>query len=297
MPAAVVFPGQGAQRQGMGAVWRDHEAWSVVERAEAVLDRPLAPLLLDEPLHRTADAQLAVLLCSLMAWEVAAPSLDGVTAYAGHSLGQVTALIASGAVSFADGLALAARRAEVTQAAADAHPGRMAALLGADDAAVATALAAAPDACWMANDNAPGQAVLAGTAEGVDAATEAARQAGVRKVVALDVDGAFHTPLMADARQALEPHLAGCRFEAVDVPVVSNGDAQPYADAAGWATRLADHLVQPVRWRQSLETLAALGADRLVEVGPGAALSAMAKRTVPDLPSSQIGAPVAAEVS
>jgi [acyl-carrier-protein] S-malonyltransferase len=292
-----MFPGQGAQRQGMGADWRDHDAWYVVEDAEAVLERPLEGLLLEQPLDRTADAQLAVLLCSLMAWEVARPVVPQVVAFAGHSLGQLSALIAAGTLSFEDGVRLAARRAEVTQAAADRHPGRMAALLGAGDDELAAALAAAPHECWLANDNAPGQTVIAGTPEGVEAAAAAARSAGVRKVVPLDVDGAFHTPLMGEAREAFLPDLAGCAFHFSDMPVVSNGDARPHTDADPWAARLADHLVEPVRWRQSLETLAALGIDGLVEVGPGAALSGMAKRTVPALPATQAGQPIKAEVS
>lgn len=291
MPVGVMFPGQGAQKQGMGAAWRQHPAWEVVERAEGVLKRPLSDLLLEKELHRTADAQIAVLLCSLMAWETARPSLPEVVGFGGHSLGQITALIAAGVVSFDDGVWLAARRADVTQAAADKHPGRMAALLGAGEEQLEAALAGADGDCWLANDNAPGQTVIAGTPEGVEAAGEAARAAGVRKIVALDVDGAFHTPLMTEAREAFLPDLAGCSFREIEVPVVSNGDARPHTDADGWPARLADHLVQPVRWRQSQETLVSLGAEGLVEVGPGNTLCGMAKRTVPDVPASQAGQP------
>src|SRR5438876_517894 len=130
---AIVFPGQGTQEPGMGAPWREHPAWKIVEQAEAALGEPLAPLLLDAPadqLARTREAQLAVLCTSLVAWEAARPMLDDVVAFAGHSLGQVTALIASGALDLDDGVRFAARRAELTQAAADEHPGRMAALAG-----------------------------------------------------------------------------------------------------------------------------------------------------------------------
>ena len=289
MPVGVMFPGQGAQKQGMGAAWRQHAAWNVVERAEGVLGRPLEDLLVEQELHRTADAQLAVLLCSLMAWETARPALPEIVGFGGHSLGQVTALIAAGALSFDDGVRLAARRADVTQAAADRHPGRMAALLGAGDEQLDAALAGADGNCWLANDNAPGQTVIAGTPEGVDAASDAARAAGVRKIVPLDVGGAFHTPLMNEAREAFLPDLARCSFHSVELPVVSNGDARKYTDADGWPARLADHLVQPVRWRQSMQTLVAMGADGLVEVGPGNTLCGMAKRTVPDVPATQAG--------
>jgi [acyl-carrier-protein] S-malonyltransferase len=278
MATGVMFPGQGSQKQGMGEAWRDHAAWSVVERAEAVLDRPLAPLLLTSPLDQTADAQMALVLASLMAWE----AYDGETpvAFAGHSLGQVTALMVAGVLEFEDGIRLVARRAEVTQDAARRRVGVMAALLGADDTQVAAALAVAPGGCWLANDNAPGQIVLAGTPEGLAAATEAARLAGVRKIMPLPVDGAFHTPLMEPAREAFTQALADVRFSLATAPVVSNGDARPYADGEGWRQRLADHLVEPVRWRQSLGTLVDLGAGDLVEVGPGSTLTALAKRTL-----------------
>lgn len=275
---AVMFPGQGSQSRGMGQAWLDEPAWSVVERAEALLDRPLGPLLVDDPLEHTADVQLAVVLASLMAWE--SRQGDPPVAFAGHSLGQLTALIAAGAVTFEDGLRLVAQRAAVTDAAARGHAGRMAALLGAEEGHVERALAAAPDQCWLANDNAPGQVVLAGTPAGLAAACDAARDAGVRKVVTLRVDGAFHTPLMAPARASLAGYLERIAFRPTAVPVVSNGDARPYSDGDGWRTRLADHVVQPVRWRESLATLVDLGATDLVEVGPGSALAGLAKRTL-----------------
>jgi len=169
---AVVFPGQGTQAPGMGVSWQDHPAWKIVEQAEAALGEPLAPLLIDasaDELARTRNAQLAVLCTSLVAWEAAKPMLDDVVAFGGHSLGQVTALIAAGVLDLEDGVRFAARRAELTQAAADAHPGRMAALLGATIEQAEAACTAAPDACWVANDNAPGQVVIAGTPAGVDA--------------------------------------------------------------------------------------------------------------------------------
>ncbi|MGH2685450.1 MAG: ACP S-malonyltransferase, partial [Actinomycetota bacterium] len=190
MGVAVVFPGQGTQRSGMGEPWRDHPAWTVVEQAEEALGERVGRLVIDAPpetLSRTREAQLAVLLTSLMAWEAARPALNGSVAFAGHSLGQVTALIAAGVLTLDDGVRFAARRAEVTQAAADHRPGKMAALLGATVEQAEDACTAAPDACWLANDNAPGQAVIAGTPEGLEAAAERARELGVKKVMALNV--------------------------------------------------------------------------------------------------------------
>ncbi|HEX2040119.1 MAG TPA: ACP S-malonyltransferase [Acidimicrobiales bacterium] len=296
MGVGIVFPGQGAQHEGMGLPWRAHAAWdAVVGRAEDVLGQPVGDVLLGDAPKRTRDAQLAVLLASLLAWEALRPEVPDVTAFAGHSLGQLTALIASGVLSLDDGLRFALARADATQAAADRRPGGMAALLGATEAQVDAACAAAPGSCFMANDNAPGQVVIAGTAEGLDAGIEAAKAAGARKVMVLRVGGAFHTPLMDDARQALRPTLEGMAMAPPSAPVVGNGDAAPHQDA-DWADRLADHLVQPVRWRQSLETMAHLGVDSLIEVGPGTTLAGMARRTTPDVPVRNVSTPADAGV-
>src|SRR5581483_11455771 len=190
---AVTFPGQGSQSPGMGAPWQDTPQWALVTRAEEVLGRAVATLLTDtDParLRHTREAQLGVFLASLLAWEGAREALDNVTAFAGHSLGQRTALTAAGVLGFDDGVRLVARRGDLTQAAADATAGGMAAFLGADSAQAQAACALAPDGCWLANDNGPGQVVVAGTEAGLEAATGAARALGVRKVVRLDVDGA-----------------------------------------------------------------------------------------------------------
>lgn len=277
----------------MGEPWRATPAWEVVERAEDALGQPLAPLLLDaseDDLRRTRDAQLAVLLASLLAWDAVRDQIgDAAVAFAGHSLGQVTALIASGALSLEDGVCLAAARADATQAAADDTPGRMAALIGAGPEAAEQACAGLD--AWIANDNAPGQVVIAGTPAGVEAATARAKELGIRRAVPLNVGAAFHTRLMAPAAEALAPALAATAFGPQSAPVVSNADALPYADGAGWAARLADHLVSPVRWRSSLEALAGMGVDTFFEVGPGNVLAALARRTVPAIGVRGISVP------
>ncbi len=211
MGIAVIFPGQGTQTTGMGAPWRDHPAWGVVDRAEAALGEPLSSLILDAPteqLARTREAQLAVLLTSLVAWEAVRERIEAPIAFAGHSLGQVTALIASGALPLEEGVQFAARRAELTQAAADTHPGRMAALLGASLEQAEEACRAAPDGCWIANDNAPGQVVIAGTPDGVEESSAQAKELGVKRATPLNVGGAFHTPLMRDAAEGLAARRA-----------------------------------------------------------------------------------------
>jgi len=292
---AVVFPGQGTQEPGMGAPWQDHPAWKIVEQAEGALGEPLAPLLLDADaaprLARTREAQLAVLCTSLVAWEAARPYLDEPVAFAGHSLGQVTALIASGVIDLDAGVRFAARRADLTQAAADENPGRMAALLGASIEQAEAACAAAPGACWIANDNAPGQVVIAGTADGLELALARAKEEGVRRATTLNVGGAFHTPLMNDARDGLLDALANVSFSAPGAPIVSNHDGSAYHDGEGWRGRLPDHVTRPVRWRTSMETLVAQGAEAFVEVGHGSMIAGVAKRTVPDTPVVACGTP------
>ena len=296
MSVAVIFPGQGTQEPGMGLPWRDHPAWNVVERAEVALGEPLGELLTDAPaeqLARTREAQLAVLLTSLVAWEAVREDVRAPVGFAGHSLGQVTALIAAGVLELEDGVRFAARRAELTQQAADAHPGKMAALLGATLEQAEEACAAAPDACWIANDNAPGQVVIAGTPDGVEAGTARAKDLGIKKVLPLNVGGAFHTPLMLDAAGALARDvLPGVQFRAPSAPVVSNHDGSAYDDDnGGWRDRLSHHVAVPVRWRPSMETLAGLGANTCLEVGHGSMLAALAKRIPPKLTVQGVAAP------
>lgn len=295
MSIAVIFPGQGAQAPGLGAPWTDHPAWALVERAEKATGERLAPLLLDAPaddLARTREAQLVVFLASLLAWEAARDQLEPATVgFAGHSLGQITALVAAGAIPFDDGCRLAVRRAQLTQDAADARPGRLAALLGATVDQAEEACAAAPDACWVANDNAPGQVVIGGTPEGLDAAAVAAKELGVKRVIPLNVGGAFHTPLMQAAADGFAADLADAAFADTDVAVLSNTDAAPHTDAAGWPARLTDQLITPVRWAATMPALVSLGASTFVEVGPGTTLTSMAKRAVPDVGLRNVATP------
>jgi len=298
---AVLFPGQGTQVPKMGERWRAHPAWSIVETAEAVLGEPVGRLLLDAPeqeLARTREAQLAVMLASLLAWEATRRQVQDPTgplggepavAFAGHSLGQLTALVAAGVLDLEDGVRLVAQRADCTQRAADRHEGKMAALIGGT-IDQATEACAGVD-CWVANDNAPGQIVLGGTEEGLAAAKAKAAEIGVKRVIPLNVGGAFHTPLMADAREALMPILDGVHFRAGNAPVVSNLDASAHPGGDAWRLQLADHLVRTVRWRESMTALVDLGADSFVEVGPGGVLAGLVRRAVPGKQVQNVSVP------
>lgn len=294
MPYAAIFPGQGAASPGAGEAWRTHSAWSVVEEAEALLEEPLARLLLEadkDELATTRASQLAVLLTSLMGWTALSDALpdDEPIAFAGHSLGQITALIAAQAISRDDGLRLALRRADLTQRSADANLGRMVALMGVE-LPTAERLCSGIEA-WIANDNAPGQVVIAGQPDAIDTAQERARAEGVRKVIPLAVGHAFHTPLLTDAAQRLRPLLDEIAFKEPGAPVVTNTDALAHTDPECWPDQLTRHLVQPVRWRDCQRTLGAMGANTLVEIGPGRVLAGLAKRTVPELRVLNVAAP------
>jgi len=291
---AFTFPGQGSQRSGMGHAWVDHPSWEVAGEASEIAGRDLTALLLEAPmdeLTRTANAQLATFVMSLVVLD--AVERIGLTpaACAGHSLGEYTALVASGALSLADGTSLVIERGDAMQAAADAAPGTMAALIGiADDDAEAACQRAETDV-WVANYNAPGQVVIAGTEAGIAAATEHAKELGARKVLPIPVSGAFHTPMMLPARTRLRARLDTVAFHAPEVPVVANVDARVHTDAAEWPGLLSAQLCSPVRWRQSLEALSGRGATLVVELGPGGVLTGMVRRATPDVKGVSVAVP------
>jgi [acyl-carrier-protein] S-malonyltransferase len=284
---ALVFPGQGSQRPGMGTPWRDTAGWALVDDASAAVGRDLGRLLLDadgEELRATRDAQVSTFLTSLVAHEAlraARPDLD-VAVVAGHSLGEITALVAAGVLSPADGLHVVAERGEAMQAAADARPGTMAAVLGLEDDAVEPVLTDVRRAgaeAWAANHNAPAHVVVSGTADGVARAGTALKEAGARRVLPLPVGGAFHTPLMAPARERLGKALRSVAYREPVTPVLSAVTAAPYGN--DWPDLLLRQLTAPVLWRQTVETLD--DVDTVLEIGPGGVLTGLVKRCRPDL--------------
>jgi [acyl-carrier-protein] S-malonyltransferase len=281
---AFTFPGQGSQQPGMGRPWTDHPSWNLVGVASEVSGRDVAALLLDagaEQLRRTENAQLATFVLSLVVHDAVRRLGVDCTVAAGHSLGEYTALVATGAVALDDGVRLVTARATAMQAAADARTGTMAAVLGADDDVVAEACARAPGDVWVANTNGAGQVVIAGDPAAIDAAAALAKEGGARKVLPLAVGGAFHTPFMALAADQLRSALDSTPFRDALVPVVANVDALPHQHADQWADILHAQLTAPVRWRQSVERMVADGVTTFLELGPGAVLTGMAKRSAP----------------
>jgi [acyl-carrier-protein] S-malonyltransferase len=291
---AFTFPGQGSQKPGIGAPWRDHPSWEVVNEASAASGRDVGALLLDadaDELKATHNAQLATFVASLVVLDAVERIGVEPGAVAGHSLGEYTALVASGALSFEDGCRLVTERGAAMQAAAEEHAGSMSAVLGLDDDDVEVACARVDGDVWVANYNAPGQVVVAGNPDALVELTDVAKQLGAKKVLPIPVGGAFHTPYMAPARDRLRKALAAIDLRAGDRPLVANVDGKIHQQGADWASLLTTQLCSPVRWRQSLHTLHDLGVTRLVELGPGTVLTGLAKRTLPGVATNTVATP------
>ena len=291
---AFTFPGQGSQRPGMGAPWRDHPSWELVTLASDLSGRDIGHLLLEtraEELTDTRNAQIATFVLSLVV-------LDAVTGIgvapdrlAGHSLGEYTALTAAGVLGFDDGVRLVTERGEAMAEAGTKQVGTMAAVLGLDDDQVETACSRSDAEVWVANFNAPGQVVIAGSPEGIEQAGVIARELGAKRVLPVPVSGAFHTPFMADARARLDDALATVELGDAETPVLANVDALPHTDAGDWAALMAAQLCSPVRWRQITRNLADAGVTTFIELGPGKVLTGMVKRTVEGSRNLSVGSP------
>jgi [acyl-carrier-protein] S-malonyltransferase len=291
---AFTFPGQGSQRSGMGHAWVEHPSWEVAAEASEIAGRDLTALLLDAPMEeltRTANAQLATFVMSLVVLDAVERLGLFPAACAGHSLGEYTALVAAGSLSLSDGTRLVMERGDAMQAAADQQPGTMAALIGIADDDAEAACQRAEAEVWVANYNAPGQVVIAGSVAGIATATDRAKELGAKKALPIPVSGAFHTQLMLPARARLRQTLDSVEFHSPEVPVVANVDARIHTDPAEWPGLLSAQLCSPVRWRQSLEALAGRGATVIAELGPGGVLTGMVRRTIPDVKGVAVSVP------
>ncbi len=280
---AFTFPGQGSQRPGMGRPWVDHESWELVDEASEVAGRDVGALLLDadaEELKDTRNAQLTTFVSSLMVLDAVERLGIDASFCAGHSLGEYTALAATGALGFQEGVILVCERAAAMHDAGQAQVGTMAAVLGLDDDQVEVACNLADADVWVANFNAPGQVVIAGSPGGVEAASKHAKDLGAKRVMPLQVSGAFHTSYMSAARDRLREAIATAGIRDAEIPVVSNVDAKSHDQGSEWTALLSAQLASPVRWKQCLQTLAQLGVNDFAELGPGGVLTGMAKRSV-----------------
>jgi [acyl-carrier-protein] S-malonyltransferase len=297
---AFIFPGQGAQRPGMGRPWTEHPSWEVVEDASAASDRDIGHLLVDAPLEElteTRNAQLATFTFSLVLLDAVERLGIEPTTVAGHSVGEYTALAASGILGFDESVRVVAERGEAMQAAADAQPGVMSVIVGCEADTVDVACRLADGEVWLANFNSAEETVIAGEAESVARATSIALELGARRSTPVAVGGAFHTPFMAVARNRLRKALDTTTFHDSDIPVVANIDARVHTSPADWPLLLSAQLCSPIRWRQSIMRLGGLadpGTDSehlFVELGPGDSLCTMVRHTLPSVAALAVSTP------
>lgn len=279
---AYVFPGQGAQFVGMGKDLYDNnpEARQLFEKANEVLGFSITDLMFsgtEEDLKRTDVTQPAIFIHSvLLAKSLGAEFQPDMVA--GHSLGEFSALVAAGALSFEEGLKLVATRARAMQKACELRPSTMAAVLALPDEKVEEICASIDDVVVGANFNCPGQVVISGTLEGIDAACEKMLAAGAKRALKLKVGGAFHSPLMEPARQELAEAIENAEFKTPVCPIYQNVDAQPHTDPAEIKENLIKQLTSPVRWTQCVQNMIANGATEFVELGPGNVLQGLVKK-------------------
>lgn len=303
MSIAFVFPGQGSQFVGMASALAERYsiARQTMAEADEVLGFGLSQLCFEGPaevLTDTINAQPALMAASVAALRVIRQELSDLPvplAMAGHSMGEYTALVAAGSLTYADGLRLVRERGRLMKEAGQKSPGGMAAVLGLDVAEVTAICARASEVSGevvqVANDNCPGQVVISGTEKALEEAMAAAREVGARKVVRLAVSIAAHSPLMASAAAALRQAIEATPIRPPSVPVIGNVQAQPLRTVDDIREDLTAQLTAPVRWTESMHYLIAEGVKLVVEVGPGQVLSGLMKRIDRQVRRLSVGTP------
>jgi len=282
---AYVFPGQGAQFSGMGKnLYESSEsARQMFEKANEILGFEITKVMFegtDEELKQTNVTQPAIFLHSvILASTIEDFKPDMV---AGHSLGEFSALVTAGALSFEDGLKLVSQRANAMQRACEINPSTMAAILNLADNVVEDICAGIDGVVVAANYNCPGQLVISGTIEAVTEACEQLKAAGAKRALILPVGGAFHSPLMEPAREELAAAIENTTFSTPSCPIYQNVNAQPSSDVATIKANLIAQLTGPVRWTQSVQNMVADGATKFVECGPGKVLQGLVKKIAPE---------------
>ena len=293
MTVAAIFPGQGSQSVGMGRALAEAspEARAIWEQADVALGSPISALAWDGPaeqLDLTENAQPAILAASIAiisalgaGWKAAGVKVTPPAFYAGHSMGQYSALVASGALDLADGIRLVRRRGQLMQAAT---PGAMAAIIGLDDARLPDLEAAgsAAGTFTIANRNSPGQVVVSGETAAVEVAAAAAKELGAKRAIVLPVSVAAHSPLMADAAAGMREAITEVTFRDPRAPLLANADARPLTTADACRAELVEHLTQGVDWVRAVQAMVAAGVDTFLEVGPGKVLTGLVKRIAPE---------------
>ena len=283
MKKVYVFPGQGAQFSGMGKELYEQsaEAKAMFERANDILGFRITDVMFEgsaEELKQTKVTQPAVFLHSVILAKVlgVVPS-----AVAGHSLGEFSALVVAGALSFEDGLRLVAKRAEAMQRACEIEPGAMAAVLKLADETIENVCESIDGVVVAANYNCPGQLVISGAVDAVNEACVKLKEAGARRALVLPVGGAFHSPLMEPARKELAEAIEAADFKEPTCPIYQNVDAKPHTLPAEIKQNLIAQLTAPVRWTQIIEQMSADGFSSYVELGPGTVLNGLISKISP----------------
>lgn len=288
---AYVFPGQGAQYPGMGKeIWKNSDlARELFDKSNKILGFSITDIMFEgstEDLKQTKVTQPAIFLHSvLLANSLKEFQPDMV---AGHSLGEFSALVATGALTFEDGLTLVSKRAMAMQKACEKEPSTMAAIVGLDDKIVEEVCNSIDDIVVAANYNCPGQLVISGTISGVEKACELLAQKGAKRTLKLPVSGAFHSPLMEPAREELAAAIESASFSVPVCPVYQNVNASPVTDPAEIKKNLIAQLTAPVRWTQTVRNMIAGGATSFTEIGPGKVLQGLVKKIDPTMETAGI---------
>ncbi|GGH31142.1 ACP S-malonyltransferase [Sphingobacterium alkalisoli] len=282
MKTAYIFPGQGAQFVGMGQDLynSNEESKALFEQANEILGFRITDVMFngtDEDLKQTNVTQPAIFLHSVILAKALGTSFQP-SMVAGHSLGEFSALVSAGALSFEDGLKLVSQRANAMQKACELKPSTMAAILGLDDETVEKICAQIEDVVVPANYNCPGQLVISGSVEGVDKACALLTEAGAKRALKLNVGGAFHSPLMEPAKVELQAAIEATEIKAPSCPIYQNVDAKPYTDPQQIKANLIAQLTGAVRWTQTVQHMLTDGAEAFVEVGPGNVLQGLVKK-------------------
>lgn len=286
---AYVFPGQGSQFSGMGKdlYENDAQARQLFDEADSILGFKITDIMFagsDEELRQTKVTQPAIFLHSVILAKVLGSKFTP-DMVAGHSLGEFSALVSAGAMSFADGVRLVSQRAMAMQKACEAAPSTMAAIVGLDDAVV-EAVCAEVEGVVPANYNCPGQLVISGSVEGIDKACAILTEKGAKRAIKLAVSGGFHSPFMEPARAELAQAIEATAFKAPICPVYQNVTASAETDPAVIKKNLVAQLTSSVRWTQTMQNMIAAGVDEFVEVGPGKVLQGLIRKTSRDVKGS-----------